>query len=414
MSLEFTGERVVFGQVDDDLWNEHYSRYAFATRFCANALVLDAGCGVGYGSHVLSGDAKQVVGVDLSLDAVRYAEEHYPSVNQRWLCASCTQLPFLDSTFDAVIAFEVIEHLADWPKLLLEARRLLTPTGVFMVSTPNKIVYEQTRGDAGPNPFHDHEFEYTEFRDALNTFFPHVEIILENHAACVVFESESSRARADAQFEGRSDATQANFFIAVCSLQPVNIPSFVYVPKAMKPLKHGAARLARLEEELAQRNAWLVEAQRSHAELVRLHEQQTRDLESRNNWAMELNSKVNIAGERIVALQDELQAQQRSALETADAYQAELESAYKELEARTAWALETERRLTGELQHQVEELGRSVALLDKAESTVVERTEWAQRVQRELDDVQAQIAMVRASRWFKLGRMIKLGPELGS
>ena len=45
---EFTGERVVPGQVNDDLWAEHISRYAFAARFAADRDVLDIGSGTGY------------------------------------------------------------------------------------------------------------------------------------------------------------------------------------------------------------------------------------------------------------------------------------------------------------------------------------------------------------------------------
>lgn len=32
LSTEFTGERVISGQLDLGLWNEHISRYAFAAR----------------------------------------------------------------------------------------------------------------------------------------------------------------------------------------------------------------------------------------------------------------------------------------------------------------------------------------------------------------------------------------------
>ena len=46
---EFTGERVIPGQVNDDLWAEHVARYAFAARFASGRRALDAGCGTGYG-----------------------------------------------------------------------------------------------------------------------------------------------------------------------------------------------------------------------------------------------------------------------------------------------------------------------------------------------------------------------------
>jgi len=45
---EFTGERVIPGQVDADLLNEHLARYAFAARLSRRKQVLDAGCGAGY------------------------------------------------------------------------------------------------------------------------------------------------------------------------------------------------------------------------------------------------------------------------------------------------------------------------------------------------------------------------------
>lgn len=413
MSLQFTGERVVVGQVDEDLWNEHYSRYVFTTQFCKHAKVLDAGCGVGYGSNVLSDEAKTVIGIDVSEEVIRDAAGSYPAGNRLWLAASCTHLPFANASFDVVVAFEVIEHLHDWPKLILEAQRLLKPTGVFVVSTPNKVIYQETRGDAGPNPFHEHEFEYTEFREALTAFFPHVAIVHESHGGCVVFHSEIPSDAAVARFEGVAEPSKTHFYIAVCSQQPQQIPSLVYVPKSSN-LKHGVGRLARIEEELAQKNAWLSEALRTHADLVRLHDEQTKELHSRNSWAHDLDIKLKAAGQRIVDLQVELQDQQRAALDTAEHYQ-------KELEERTRWAQETEARLTSQLQErtdelrrQVEELGRSVALLDQAEATVIERTEWALRVQKELEEVQHKMALIRESRWFKLGRMIRLGPGLSS
>ena len=116
MSIEFTGERVVPGHVDVDLWNEHYARYAFATRYCKDKRVLDAGCGAGYGSNAISAEALGVIGIDLSQDAVTYANTHYTSASLHWAQSSCTQIPFASGSFDVVLAFEVIEHLQDWPQ----------------------------------------------------------------------------------------------------------------------------------------------------------------------------------------------------------------------------------------------------------------------------------------------------------
>jgi len=46
---EFTGERVIPGRVEDNLFNEHLARYRFSARlFQGPGRVLDAGCGAGY------------------------------------------------------------------------------------------------------------------------------------------------------------------------------------------------------------------------------------------------------------------------------------------------------------------------------------------------------------------------------
>ncbi|HSW50343.1 MAG TPA: class I SAM-dependent methyltransferase, partial [Bryobacteraceae bacterium] len=170
---EFTGERVIPGEVDPDLWNEHFARYAFAARLSRRKRVLDAGCGAGYGSAELARSAARVVGVDASLEALEHAVRHYKVANTEFLAASCAALPFAAESFDLVVSFEVIEHMPDWQAFLEEARRVIAPSGQFVVSTPNKDYYTGSRGTGGANPFHHHEFTFQEFREALRAVFPH-------------------------------------------------------------------------------------------------------------------------------------------------------------------------------------------------------------------------------------------------
>ena len=406
MSIEFTGERVVPGQVDPDLWNEHIARYVFAKRFCAGARVLDAGTGAGYGCAVLAQTARLAVGFDIAHDAVRFASGEYERDNTRWLQASLTDLPFSAGSFDVVIAFEVIEHIQGWRQFLSEVRRTLRDGGVLLVSTPNKSFYAESREQSGPNPYHEHEFEYEEFRDALLTVFPHVTVMLENHAECVLFEAGETR-DALGRVEQGGSAEDANFYLALCSTHPVEASAFVYVPRAANVLKERTEHIRRLQHELATKNEWLAKSQSEHAQLVRLHEQQTSDLRASNTWAEELNAKLKAAASRVVELQDELDEQQKSAVKTANEYQAHLDEVRRDLAARTEWA----RGLEAQLKESNEQLTRCVQLLDQAEATVVERTEWAQRAQGQLDSV---VANIRSSRWVKLGRLVNAGPELPS
>src|SRR5581483_5404685 len=99
---EFTGERLIPGQVDVDLLNEHLARYTFAARLARGKRVLDAGCGAGYGAAELAHAAQCVVGLDCAAEALAFAREHYRLPNLQFEQGSCVALPHKDSCFDLV------------------------------------------------------------------------------------------------------------------------------------------------------------------------------------------------------------------------------------------------------------------------------------------------------------------------
>ena len=352
--IEFTGERVIPGQVDPDLWAEHVSRYAFAARWAAGARVLDLGCGAGYGTAELAGRARSATGIDLAPEAIAHASSAYPQANISFVPASVTAVPFRDGCFDLITAFEVIEHLDNWRTLLSESRRLLHPHGVFLVSTPNKEYYTDSRGASGPNPFHTHEFEFDEFRSVLAEFFPHCTVLLQNHLEAFAFYQPAG----DSSLEGRMDGVrgtpqEAHFFLAVCSLEdPTPIPSFLFVHQGSNVLREREKHIESLQQELA-------ESRGQFTALHAAHEQLSMHLEEQNRWAL-----------------------------------------------RTGEELETVSR----------DLATLVEKLTISEATVVERTLWAQRLAAQVEDLKedltARLNFWRASRWTKLGRKLNLGPDL--
>ena len=370
--LEFTGERVVPGLVDADLLNEHLARYRFAARFAEGAIVLDAGCGTGYGAAELSRAAK-VVGVDASAEAVDHAHANFSRAGVHFLRAVCESLPFADGSFDLVVAFEVIEHLARWQDFLAEARRVLRPAGLLLVSTPNKAYYAEARGAAGANPYHVREFEFGEFAALLRVVFPHVKLWTQNHADVIVFNS-AERSAGDFDAPGDDRPEQAHFFLAACSLSPIrDARAFAWSPASGNILRDRENHITILKAELEQTHA-------DHAALQADHEQVLAELERSNEWAGRLNAELAQAGAAIAGLQQELATTQAGYAEKVRQLEAELIE-------RLDWVHNIEREL-------------------------IERTQRAHSLQAELAQAEAQLRLVRDSKWFRLGRRLHVGPEI--
>jgi SAM-dependent methyltransferase/glycosyltransferase involved in cell wall biosynthesis len=174
--LEWTGERYLPWLDEPTIGYEHLHRYAYATAFVDGKRVLDLACGEGYGSHLLSRTANHVVGVDIDPDAVRHASNKYFRTNLEFKVGSITGVPLEgENLFDVIVCFEALEHVADHHALLQETKRLLTPDGVFIVSTPNKWAYSDE--PQYTNPFHVHELYFDEFSELLKKYFKRVKML---------------------------------------------------------------------------------------------------------------------------------------------------------------------------------------------------------------------------------------------
>ncbi len=400
---EFTGERVIPGEVDVDLFNEHMARYTFAARLARGKRVLDAGCGTGYGSMELAHVGSLVIGTDIAAEAVQFAREHYRTANVHFVQASCGRLPHPNSFFDLVVAFEVIEHLEEWRAFLREVRRVLAPSGQFIVSTPNRLYYAESRGAEGANPFHVHEFEFEEFRSALGEVFPEVELFLENHVEGVMFQPHRRGNTAEVRVDADDAAPQeSHFFVAVCAdrLQVGN-PTFVYIPSAANVLRERERHIALLEQEIEAKNEWLEQSHREHAELLTAHRAQTDELERANQWGQALTRDVGQARARIEELQEELAREQEHAREVAAAYAAKVGELEQDVRSKVEWAREIEGRLN-----------TSVDALSRSESELADRTAWALRLDEEGRRLREQLDLCHGSRWVRLGRKLGVGPGL--
>jgi SAM-dependent methyltransferase len=149
----------------------HVVRYQWASGFIKPGdRVLDAACGLGYGTHVIAHltDAESVLGVDGSGYAVDYATLAYGGNGARkrfergLLPQALAAHP--EGSFDAIVSFETLEHVEDPRALLREFHRLLTPGGRVIVSVPNDWSDETGRD---PNPHHLHVYDWARLRREL-------------------------------------------------------------------------------------------------------------------------------------------------------------------------------------------------------------------------------------------------------
>jgi SAM-dependent methyltransferase len=133
MTMKNTGERQVAPTLEG-IRRDHVARYEWAARRLKGR-VLDACCGVGYGTHILARAGCKALGVDVDAEAIAFANTTAPGASfkrRRGARSSGWQ-------FDAAVCFEAIEHLED-PRPMLRALRG-APNTLLIASVPNEAVF---------------------------------------------------------------------------------------------------------------------------------------------------------------------------------------------------------------------------------------------------------------------------------
>lgn len=174
-TVKNNSERINPFEVPETSFFTHLSRYHFAGSYCQADLALDVASGIGYGSEVLSTFAEEVIGCEISKDAVRCGQKSSKKKNLSFFVVDAHKLPFAEGTFQIIASFETIEHLPNHELFLSECNRVLKKNGVFICSTNNRNIL--TANFKRPlNPFHIHEFNQKEFDSILRQYFDGVEL----------------------------------------------------------------------------------------------------------------------------------------------------------------------------------------------------------------------------------------------
>ncbi len=99
--------------------------------------VLDLGTADGRMLNVIHQryPAARCVGVEYTAELAEYAAEKFPSLEI--IQGDCEALDFPDQSFDVAIAAAVIEHVPDPDRMVREAKRVLRPGGIVVLTSPD-------------------------------------------------------------------------------------------------------------------------------------------------------------------------------------------------------------------------------------------------------------------------------------
>lgn len=139
------------GTTLEDIDILHKERYGLASNYIIQSRKLigriaDVGCGVGYGSYIISQylnilmRSYSIHSFDISKEAIDIANSCYSDKNVTYNQVDCrvdslSKIPEFENKFDAIVCFEFLEHLdLDESKKLLDF--LLSKSDVLISSFP--------------------------------------------------------------------------------------------------------------------------------------------------------------------------------------------------------------------------------------------------------------------------------------
>ena len=151
--------------VENYWFRRHEAAYLDLLPHCADAVVLEAGCGEGYGAALIAERAARVVALDYDAFTAAHVGKAYPELGV--VRGNLASLPLRTASVDVVANLQVVEHLWNQEEFVAECVRVLRPGGRLLMTTPNRLTFSPGL-DKPHNPFHTRELDPSELRELLD------------------------------------------------------------------------------------------------------------------------------------------------------------------------------------------------------------------------------------------------------
>jgi O-antigen biosynthesis protein len=178
-NLTFGGERVTH-LYPNDCYYAHLSIYAFASDYIKNKVILDAGCGAGYGTvYFADNGAKSVTGIDISRDAIQFTQQNLKRDNLKFQLMDLEKINGLkDHSYDVIFSSNALEHVNNVQAFFASAWELLKYDGILIIAIP-PVVNEGSKNSNLSNPFHLNIWSPRQWVNVIDKYF--INIKCYNH-----------------------------------------------------------------------------------------------------------------------------------------------------------------------------------------------------------------------------------------
>lgn len=108
-------------------------------------IILDLGCGSGRHSMNMIHSNSKIIGVDINLDSIICAKKRFTEraiENHNFLLADALQIPLRNGTVNYLICNAVLQHVADYSKVIQEASRVVKPGGIMVFGLLHKNLFK--------------------------------------------------------------------------------------------------------------------------------------------------------------------------------------------------------------------------------------------------------------------------------